>query len=181
MSMKKTDQENVTLDQDSTDSSSTFERMKSSFGSAIQSADDAVHPKTGKIVYLVFKILTILTFALGIPLFVLIYQFTIIDDAYTFENTDIVYKNNDGVIRPTKFTQMFTYDAIDDSIAEIENLADGDNFSSLDSKNVFVASYALVKNADDEYEVQIVDSSSDSTNSFFYSIFEKTDTLTVDE
>lgn len=179
MTKKKTDQKDVTLDKESKDSSSiTFEKVKSSFTNTIKSADDLVHPKAGKITYLVFKIMTILTFTVGIPLFVLFYQFTIIDDAYTFENTPVVY--DDGTVqRSLVSTKQFTYESIDQSIAEIEALENNnDTFDSLSDTNVFKTSYYV---KDGEIVFADENTSGETTYAYFYSIFADTTSLPLDQ
>lgn len=179
MTKKNKDKKEVTLEQESKKTSSNnFEKIKSSFTNTIQSADDLVHPKAGKISYLVFKIMTILTFTVGIPLFVLFYQFSIIDDAYTFEDTPVVYSNSvSGIERSLFSTQQFTYEAIDQSIAEIEALSETETFEDLSQTNVFVTSY---RSADD-ISIEIVDTYGSDTYSYFYSIFIDTDELSVDD
>ena len=96
-----------------------FKKIKSSLGKAVNKIDSKTNPKTGKIIYVTSRWLTIASFVIVIPMFVLFYQFAMIENGTTFNYTGVdAYTTSEGtVIYDSKtFTASYTYEEINNSI-----------------------------------------------------------------
>ncbi len=135
-------------------------KKKSSFSSFVSKMDDKVPEKTGKRIFLTFKWLTMLIFFIGIPLFTLIYTFSILEDGFTFE-TQMVQKeafHGEEINSVHTISRTFTYEDIDISLEKV--------YDNKDLKNTIFIDTVINSNVD---ESKVTKKSTDLY--FFYSVF----------
>lgn len=111
--------------QDNSDKKLNFaSKISSSFSSAINSIDSKINPKVGKYFHKLFKTLTFLLLIAVIPLFVLFYQFSMIDDVASFKTiylSKVMTESLEESYISNSFEQTFTYEEIDKSIEDSYN------------------------------------------------------------
>ena len=96
------------------DKVSFISKIKKSFGDSVGKIDSKTDPIVGKYLYLVFKWLTIAIFIIAIPLFILFYQMSSIEDKYAFSFNGVSYDGTN--YDKNDYSKEYYYSDIDESI-----------------------------------------------------------------
>ena len=104
---------------------------KNPMSGMVLAIDNKTNPKAGKTLYKFFKWATILIFVLAIPLFMIVFSMTNLDEIYTFKG--IISEQVGSQYKEKEITEVFDYDDIETSI---EDIYDGDLVIKAD--NIFL-------------------------------------------